>query len=98
MKIATFRLILTYLAFAMDLSLLAHLPSIATLNLPERPGATLDWRNMRSVLPGVGFSIPTIAIQHPPEQAIQPVLRKAIDTLALSSAAARNNQVAAAYV
>src|SRR5204862_977847 len=98
MKIATFRLILTYLAFAMDLSLLAHLPSIATLNLPERPGATLDWRNMRSVLPGVGFSIPTIAIQHPPEQAIQPELRKPIDTHALIRAAARKHRVPAAFV
>jgi len=98
MKIATFRLILTYLAFAIDLSLPAHLPSIATLNLPERPDATLDWRNTRFVLPGVGFSIPTIAIQHPPDQAMHPESRKPIDTHALIRAAARKHRVPAAFV
>lgn len=97
MKLTIFRLILTYSAFAISLTLLPNLRGIAISQLAERPDIRSDFRRMRFGLPGIAFSIPQNTV-HLPDQGSRPELRKTVDTHALIRAAARKHRVPAAFV
>ena len=97
MKLTIFRLILTYSAFAISLTLLPNLRGIAISQLAGRPDIRSDFRRMRFGLPGLAFSIPQNTV-YLPDQGSRPELRKTVDTHALIRAAARKHRVPAAFV